>query len=320
MQYCVVYLTCQLPNEIYIIQELCSSSLNGCCLRSRCTLCCNSFFMPRQCINFMSQQATTGSLCRAKQCLIGFQSMATPPEACFHLLFQQHLERNGGDYIPPVVSRWFSPRRPLGIRCWQSRSMMPCCPVRLLANPELLLLLLGVCVTALLRQAGSKEIMIIQTKLIVYSANSGIVEIPNTSRKTPFVQAYHLNGLLQSKLNLLWDNFYKNTSNSLLTKNKPSVRHSWLSGILTYGLNCEIESSFVTVGKTMSPQGPFSGCGAFNHIIQSSSGTHATPSAEEDWVSIQNDLSVKLSAGSSSVAVQLLPGSFQDCKFQMAEN
>ncbi len=65
----------------------------------------------------MSQQATTGSLCRAKQCLIGFRSMATPPEACSLLLFQQHLERNGGDYIPPVVSWRFSPRRPLGIRC-----------------------------------------------------------------------------------------------------------------------------------------------------------------------------------------------------------
>lgn len=64
------------------------------------------------------------------------------------------------------------------------------------------------------------------------------------------------------------------------------MRHSWLLGILTYGLNCEIESSFVTlktaVGKTVSPQGPFSGCGAFNHITQSSSGTQATPSAEED--------------------------------------
>lgn len=30
--------------------------------------------------------------------------MATPPEACFHLLFQQHLERNAGDYIPPASS------------------------------------------------------------------------------------------------------------------------------------------------------------------------------------------------------------------------
>lgn len=35
--------------------------------------------------------------------------MATPPGACFLLLFLQHLERNGGDYIPPAVSRWFSP-------------------------------------------------------------------------------------------------------------------------------------------------------------------------------------------------------------------
>lgn len=64
--------------------------------------------------------------------------MATPPEACFHPLFQQHLERNGGDYIPPVVSRWIIPRKPLEIFYRQSRSMLPCCPV--LANPELLLL------------------------------------------------------------------------------------------------------------------------------------------------------------------------------------
>lgn len=142
MQYVVVSLSLWLPNEIYITQELSSSSLNGSCLGSCCTLCCNSFFVPRQYINFMSQQATTGSLCRAKQCLIGFRSMATPPEACFHLLFQQHLERNGGDYIPPAVSRRFNPRRPLGIRCWQSRSTLPWCPVQLLANPELLLLLL----------------------------------------------------------------------------------------------------------------------------------------------------------------------------------
>lgn len=128
MQYCVVSLTLKLPNDIYITHELSSSGVSGSCLGSRCTLCCNSFFVPRQCINFMSQQATTGSLCRAKQCLIGFRSMATPPEACFHLLFQQHLERNGGDYIPPVVSRRFSPHRPLGIRRWQSRSTLPCCP------------------------------------------------------------------------------------------------------------------------------------------------------------------------------------------------
>lgn len=145
MQFCVVSLTLQLPNEIYITQEWSCSGLNGSCLGSCCTLCCNSFFVLRQYINFMSQQATTGSLCRAKQCLIGFWSMATPPEACFHLLFQQHLERNGGDYIPPVVSRWFSPRRPLGIRCRHSRSMLPWCPVWLLANHELLLLLLSFC-------------------------------------------------------------------------------------------------------------------------------------------------------------------------------
>lgn len=132
MQYCVVSLTLKLPNDIYITHELSSSGVSGSCLGSRCTLCCNSFFVPRQCINFMSQQATTGSLCRAKQCLIGFRSMATPPEACFHLLFQQHLERNGGDYIPPVVSRRFSPHRPLGIRRWQSRSTLPCCPAALL--------------------------------------------------------------------------------------------------------------------------------------------------------------------------------------------
>lgn len=143
MQHCVVSLTLQLPNEIYITHELSSSGLKGSCLGSCCTLCCNSFFVPWQYINFMSQQATTGSLCRAKQCLIGFRSMATPLEACFHLLFQEHLERNGCDYIPPVVSRRFSPRRPVGIHCWQSRSMLPCCPVWLL--------LLGVFVTALLR-------------------------------------------------------------------------------------------------------------------------------------------------------------------------
>lgn len=68
--------------------------------------------------------------------------MATLPEACFHPLFQQHLERNGGDYIPPVASRWIIPRKPLEIFYRQSRSMLPCCPVQLLANPELLLLLL----------------------------------------------------------------------------------------------------------------------------------------------------------------------------------
>lgn len=114
IQYCVISLTLQLPNEIYIPQEWSCSGLNGSCFGSCCTLCCNSFFVPRQYINFMSQQAMTGSLCRAKQCLIGFWSMATPPEACFPLLFQQHLERNGGDYILPAVSRWFSPRRPSG--------------------------------------------------------------------------------------------------------------------------------------------------------------------------------------------------------------
>lgn len=119
--------------------ELSSIRLNGSCLGSCCTLCCNSFFVPWQYLNFMSQQATIGSLCWAKQCLIGFWSMATPPEACFHPLFQQHLERNGGDYIPPVVSRWIIPRKPLEIFYRQSRSMLPCCPVQLLANPKLLL-------------------------------------------------------------------------------------------------------------------------------------------------------------------------------------
>lgn len=191
MQFCVISLTLQLPNEIYITQEWSCSGLNGSCFGSCCTLCCNSFFVPRQYINFMSQQATTGSLCRAKQCLIGFWSMATPPEACFHLLFQQHLERNGGDYIPPVVSRWFRPRRPLGILCRQSRSMLPWCPVWLLANPELLLL--RVFVTVLLRQAGSKGIMILQTKLIVYCTNSGTVEITNNvSRKIPICRGIKL--------------------------------------------------------------------------------------------------------------------------------
>lgn len=159
--------------------------MNGSRLGSGCTLCCNSFFVPRQYINFMSQQATTGSLCRAKQCLIGFRSMATPPEACFHLLFQQHLERNSGDYIPPVVSRRFSPRRPLGIRCWQSRPMLPCCPVQLLANPELLLPRFFV--TALLPQAGSKGFMIIQNKLIVYCTTRAQIQgnSKQHNKKTP---------------------------------------------------------------------------------------------------------------------------------------
>lgn len=55
--------------------------------------------------------------------------MATPLEACFHLLFQQHLERNGGDYIPscgvPVVSTLAGP--------WEHAvdSHGPCCPAAL---------------------------------------------------------------------------------------------------------------------------------------------------------------------------------------------
>lgn len=58
--------------------------------------------------------------CQAKQDVIGFWSMATPLEARFHLLFRRHLECNGSDYIPPVVSRWLCPHRPLGGCCWQS--------------------------------------------------------------------------------------------------------------------------------------------------------------------------------------------------------
>lgn len=101
------------------------------------TLCGNTFIVLRQYINFMSQQATTGILCQTKQCLIGFWSMATPPEAPIHLLFQQHLERNAGDYIPPVVSRCFYPCRPLGARCRQPWYVQTCCSVWLLANTDL---------------------------------------------------------------------------------------------------------------------------------------------------------------------------------------
>lgn len=85
----------------------------------------SGLFVPQQYINFMSQLAPTVGLCRAEQCLIGFRSIVTPPEACFHLLFQQHLERNGGDYIPPVVSRRFYLCRSLGIHDSRSRSMQP---------------------------------------------------------------------------------------------------------------------------------------------------------------------------------------------------
>lgn len=87
MQYCVISLTLELPDEIYMTSEWSCSASNGYCLRSCCTLCGNNFFVQWQYINFMSQQATTGSLCQAKQCLIGFWSMATPPEACFNLPF-----------------------------------------------------------------------------------------------------------------------------------------------------------------------------------------------------------------------------------------
>lgn len=150
MQHGAISMTLQLPDEIYMTPVWSCSASNGYCLRSCCTLCGNNFFVPWQYINFMSQQATTGSLCQAKQCLIGFWSMATPPEACFHLLFffQLHLERNGGDYIPPAVSRWFYPR---GLWEYATDSHSPCCPVWLLANPELLLQRLFV--TPLLRQA-----------------------------------------------------------------------------------------------------------------------------------------------------------------------
>lgn len=130
MQYCVISLTLELPDEIYMTSEWSCSASNGYCLRSCCTLCGNNFFVLWQYINFMSQQATTGSLCQAKQCLIGFWSMATPPEACFNLpfFFQQHLERNGGDYIPPVVPRWFYPH---GLWEYAADSHGPCCPAAL---------------------------------------------------------------------------------------------------------------------------------------------------------------------------------------------
>lgn len=101
-----------------------------------------------QYINFMSQQATTGCLRQAKQCLIEFWSMATPPEAWFRLLFQQHLERNGRDYIPPVVSWWLYPCGPLGGCRWQS------CPAALLEYwQNLSSSCWGFSVTALLRES-----------------------------------------------------------------------------------------------------------------------------------------------------------------------
>lgn len=54
--------------------------------------CHNSLFVQQRCIHVLSHQATAGSLCRAKRCLIGFRSISTPPEARFPLLCQQHLE------------------------------------------------------------------------------------------------------------------------------------------------------------------------------------------------------------------------------------
>lgn len=82
-----------------------SSGSSGFCRGSRRAFCGNGLFVPQQCVHFMSQQATAGSLCRAKHCLIGFRSMATPPEACVCALCQQHLECGGGDYIPPGASQ-----------------------------------------------------------------------------------------------------------------------------------------------------------------------------------------------------------------------
>lgn len=146
--------------------------MNESCYGSCCTLYCNSFFVPRQYINFMSQQAMTGSLCRAKQCLIGFWSMATPLEACFPLLFQQHLERNGGDYILPAVSRWFSPRRPSGntlLTVTVHAALLPCSAA---GKPRAAATVAAAaaaaktfCYSAAETSTGSKGIMIIQNQI-----------------------------------------------------------------------------------------------------------------------------------------------------------
>lgn len=210
MQYVVVSLSLWLPNEIYITQELSSSSLNGSCLGSCCTLCCNSFFVPRQYINFMSQQATTGSLCRAKQCLIGFRSMVTPPEACFHLLFQQHLERNGGDYIPPAVSR----RTLAGLWEYAVDSHGPCCPDALFSCWQTLSCCCccwGFCYSTAetSRFKGNHD----KTCQINYCTNSGTVEIPNI-KKESICSGIQFTSLLQSKSYLLLENLC-NTINSL---------------------------------------------------------------------------------------------------------
>lgn len=184
---------------------------------SRCTPCCNGFFVPRQYINFMSQQATTGSLCRAKQCLIGFQSMATPPEACFHLLFQQHLERNGGDYIPPVVSRRFSPRRPLGIPRWQSRSVLPplpCCSCWQTLSCHLHCCR---CCAFSYNTAETHRFKVNHDKTyqINYGTNTGTVKIPDSKRES-ICTDMRFTSLLQSKLNLLsFRELLRNTKHSL---------------------------------------------------------------------------------------------------------
>lgn len=84
-----------------ISREISWGGLSGFCRGSRRAPCPNGLFVPPQCVHFMSQQATAGSLCPAKQCLIGFRSVATPPEARVRPPWQQHLECGDGDYIPP---------------------------------------------------------------------------------------------------------------------------------------------------------------------------------------------------------------------------
>lgn len=95
--------------------------------------------------------------------------MATPPEACIHLLFQQHLERNAGDYIPPAVSPAVRPPQ----AAW--REAAPHCqpppppPLRTFARFRFVDLfpLFFIFVATLLRRAGSKGIAIRRTKLIM---------------------------------------------------------------------------------------------------------------------------------------------------------
>lgn len=185
MQYCVISLTLELPDEIYMTSEWSCSASNGYCLRSCCTLCGNNFFVLWQYINFMSQQATTGSLCQAKQCLIGFWSMATPPEACFNLPFffsstwsvmvvitsllwclgGSTLTASGNMLLTVTVHAALLPCLTAG-KPWAAAAEIFCC-------------------TTAETSPGSKGIMIIQTKLIVYCTNPGTAEIPNNVSGKP---------------------------------------------------------------------------------------------------------------------------------------